>query len=254
MLLQITLKNKQPVELVDLTRSFLAVAQEYRFHALRIGEVTTEDDVKLYVEGFRSGSIIAELSAAVPALMPMVNDINSVGQFLAYMRGAYNLLTGRETSEKPLDLDVPSLERLAQIVEPVAKDNGSQMIIGTINIDELNITINHTDANAAQNAARRMISEQREPQTGLHHKCLLYWYQARNDTKSSSGERAVIEKLWRPPVRTIFADERIKAMFMQAEGYPFSAAFVVDVEVQTIQGKPRLYTITALHDVVDRED
>ena len=37
------------------------------------------------------------------------------------------------------------------------------------------------------------------------------------------------------------------------EAFPFSKAFLVDVIVETINGKPRLYKVTKYHEAIDKD-
>ena len=99
---------------------------------------------------------------------------------------------------------------------------------------------------------RREINLLDTPATGLHEKVLLYWYQARGDLKSRTGDRAIIESISSSSVKTICANEMIKSQMILNNENPFKEAFVVDVIVETIKGKPALYKVVALHDKLEQ--
>jgi hypothetical protein len=89
--------------------------------------------------------------------------------------------------------------------------------------------------------------------TGIQEKVLLYWYQARNDPRSKSGDRAIIESISTSAVKVVFVNENIKAKILSSSENPFMLAFVVDVAVETIQGRPALYRILEMHDSFERD-
>jgi hypothetical protein len=83
---------------------------------------------------------------------------------------------------------------------------------------------------------------------------VLYWYQARNDQKSQRGDRAIIESISPTPVKAIFVSEGIKGKTLLGTSNPFKRAFIVDVSVETIGGRPALYRITEVHDSLPKPE
>jgi hypothetical protein len=247
--LTIEIKNVHPIELGDFTQSLLSVAEEFRRVSFEDPEVAAAD-VKLYVTEVRTGSITATLLALAPQALQLLSYANSVLTFYKHVKAAVDYLSGT-TADKP-NLDKVSLQNIANIVEPIAKDRGSQMNFG--HVGQLVINIDYPKANAIQNAARREIALLNEPVSGVHEKVLFYWFQARADTKSKSGDRGIIESITRQPVKTIFANDIIKAQMMMESENPFKEAYIVDVGVETIRERPSLYKIISLHEKFPRED
>lgn len=112
--------------------------------------------------------------------------------------------------------------------------------------------MNSLEANAAQNAIQREQLRLREPSARAHEKVLMYWWQARNDITGHAGDKAKIESIYDCPVKTLFMDDSIKSAILLDEPYPFKKAFIIDVVVETIEGKPMLYKITRFHEAIDR--
>jgi hypothetical protein len=251
--LHIEIKNSQPIELIDLNKSLLGIAEEYKRFLSTSGSPADAEEIKLYVSEIRSGSVIADLVAFSPLLLPFVEQTVSILDFCKYLQAAYSYLLGK-SSEKPQPLEKVDYQALTNIVEPIAKDGAGQMNIGAININQpvIQITMNSIEANAAQNSAKREIEKLQEPVTGIKEKVLLYWYQARNDPKSEAGDRAIIESIYRGPVKTVFANESIKTKMLLDMENPFTHAYVVDVAVETIRGRPALYRILEVHDKIDK--
>ncbi|MCX5815689.1 MAG: hypothetical protein NTX75_05525 [Proteobacteria bacterium] len=250
----IKIKNQQPVELVDLTNSFFSLADEYkRFIGQDVIQESGDipEEIKLYIKEIRTGSIEADLVAYAAGMIPFLEHTKTVIEFGKYLKMAYDYLTGKSCS-KP-QLQKINYENLSAFVEPIAKDNASQINCQTIINGDVNVylDINSLEANAAQNIAKREISLLREPIIGIKEKTLLYWYQARNDPKSQVGDKAIIESIQTNPTKTIFRNDNIKSQMIYGEN-PFKSAYIVDVQVETIQGKPVVYKILDIHERIDR--
>ncbi|MCC7300401.1 MAG: hypothetical protein IT583_04930 [Verrucomicrobia bacterium] len=253
--LTITIENKQPVELTDFTRAFLAMAEEYKRYISKHDEDAVDGDIKLYIKEIRTGSIVADLLALAPLALPFMENSTTIIGFAGYLKSGIDFLLGK-TNQNPVT-EKQSYENLSAILAPVAKDNGSQIIFApTTNGNVVfNLTLSSLEANAAQNVCEREIEKLKEPETGFHDKVLLYWYQARNDTKSQTGDRAIVESINPRSVKTIFATESIKAkMLLDENENPFKSGYVVDVAVETVGGVPKLYKITELYERIDLEE
>ena len=249
--LTFAINNKKPIELGDLTRSLNGFAEEFRRHIERNEPEVSAAEVRLYVKEIRTGSVIADLVAISPQLLQGISYLNAIIGFSKHLKAAIDYLSGK-SDEKP-QLDKVSYENISSIVEPIAKDHGSQLNIGTVN-GAVFFNISSTEANAVQNSARKEIESLKEPSTKLHEKVVLYWYQARADKNSKAGDRGIIESIGINPVKVMCVNDQIKLQMIFEQENPFKEAYVVDVMVETIRGKPALYKILALHDKFERED
>jgi hypothetical protein len=249
--LTIEIQNGQPVELVDLTKSFLALAEEYKKHAERQHFDVTGGDVKLYVKEVRTGSIIADLMAQSPTMLPFLENVHSIITFVEYIKQITEYLLGKQHGKK--EIEKSTLQNVIQLVEPISKDCNSQISIGAFNLNNVNaavtININSLEANAIQNAAHREIDLLKTPETGVRTQVLLYWFQARNDPNTNTGDRAIIESISTSPVKVQFISEGVKGKILREN--LFDTAYIVDVAVETINGRPMLYKILELHDKME---
>ena len=246
----IEVKNTRPIELLDLTASLTALANEYQRHLQRDHAEDAASEVRLYVKEIRTGSVIAELMAASPSIIQGLSYANTVVSFSTFLKKSYDFLTGKSDA-KPVELDRKALEHLSQIVEPIAKDNGSQLNIGTLNGNVYYVT--SAEANQAQNTANRLLKDESTSATKYREKVLLYWHQARNDARSTTGDKGIIESISEMPVKVICMKDSLKAEMILDIENPFKEAYIVDVAVETINGKPVIYKIMKLHDKVPRE-
>lgn len=249
--LSVEIRNIHPIELSDLTESMSGLGSQYsRFIGNKGGKASS---AKLYIREMRTGSIIMDLVELLPAtaLFADLENYNNIIDFAKNLNDIYAYLRG--VSDKPEDLQVQDLKNVSAIVEPVAKDHGSIInISGEFNNSPIVITtISSSDANQIQNIAHRMIKESKEGISGFHSKVVFYWNTIKNNSRGNSGDKGVIESISPSPVKTIFSDERIKrAMAFMENENPVLMGYVVDVDVQTIQGRPVLYNILAIHTTV----
>lgn len=239
------------MELTDFTRGLLSVADEYRRFVKQQSGVTVADDIRLYIKEMRSGSIITDLVALSQTGLPFMENAVTVLDFSKYLFTAITFLTGK-SEERPA-FTKPNLENISLLLEPVAKDNAAQINCQTVINGDVKLTFNFNslEAKAAQHTAEREIKAMKDPVTGYHDLVVLYWFQARNDMAGGTGDRAIVESISKYPVKTICATPETKAAMIHDQGNFFTTAFLVDVNVETIDDKPVLYKIIKVHEPVE---
>ena len=248
----VKIKNTEPVELADFAKSMMSLANDYQSRQTADPRLPA----KLYIKEIKSGSIIAELAPMLPLAGQLL--IEHYDQIENYAEHLYNLigwLLGK--NGKPENTDGKQLNNLSNIVNPVANDKGGQLTFSTVNHSGSvvnNITVNCYEANTVQNRARqeiRQLQEQEEPvENGDYTQVLMYWAQA---APNKETDQAVIEAIWPKPVKVILPD-RIKQEILLDEPYPFKKLYIVDVNVQTVKGRPKLYKITRYYSSMDKGD
>ncbi len=252
--LTIEIKNKRPIELIDLTESLLSVGDEYKRFIAANPEFADSPGLKLYVKEIRAGSIVTELMALAPLALPFIHESKNLVEFAKYLKTTYEYFAGKG-KETPALIEKASYNNFTKIIETTAKDSGSQLVVNAFEGGQVvvNFNLNSTEANAAQNTIRRALEEMREPETRIHNQVLLYWYQARGDVKSNAGDKGIIESISAAPVKVVFENEKIKALMLLESGEnPFRSVYIVDVFVETVTGKPALYKVSAFHERLDK--
>lgn len=256
--LTVEINNNKPIELVDLTSSFLSLGEEFkRFVLTHPTEFAEAPYFRLYIKEIRSGSVKADLVAfatsATPYAMPFFAGANSLIGFAKHLKTAYDYFLGN-TDRKPA-LQNTEYNHLANIIEPVAKDQGSQINFITQNNNHteiyLSFTLDSHKANEVQNLIAKERLQLKAPETQVYRKKVLYWYQARNDLLSRAGDRGIIESISSSPVKIEFEDDAAKDAMLHGAANPFLTGYIVDVVVETIQSKPVLYKIVGYHGRVE---
>jgi len=254
-----TLNNVRPVELLDLTQSLLAIGEQYRRFAEDHFEASG-DDYRLYVREVRTGSIIIDLityatqpQILAPLTPVLIEFTKELGDWFEFFKG---IKDAEDIKEMLFGKSKKDLQQLSDIIEPAAKDPGSNINItaerGAIVL--INSSINSTEANAGQNVLRRYIEHIPAPTTGIHHDQVLYWYQIHQDRAAKPGDKAVIERIWPKPVKVRITSDDIKRKMLDDADNPFKKFYVVDVDVTESQNRPVLYKILDVKDSFDRDE
>jgi len=70
-----------------------------------------------------------------------------------------------------------------------------------------------------------------------------------------TGDRGVVPDVSDKPLPVYFRKsfQNLKERMVKGEVNPLTNAFVVDVHVQTVEGEPKGYIVTEVHDVVPME-
>ena len=251
----IEIQNKQPLELLDLTRSLVSLASQFNSYALRYGDSKENREAKLYVKEIRSGSVILELiEMATIGVLPFIENMNTVVGFAKHIKSAYDFFLGK--SDKKPEMNVNDYKDLSQIINPIANDNGSQLNMSTTvngNV-ELHLHISSVESNAIQNVIQvtQKMLKASEVDDDIRTNVLLTWYQARNDMKSAVGNKGIIESLTDKPMNIIFDNDDLKEKMLHGEN-PFTTVFVVDVKMQNVNGRLAAYKVVKLHDTFEIE-
>ena len=189
-------------------------------------------------------------------MIPFLENTNTIIGFAQFFHKVVKYFLNNE-GDQP-DLRPSEMKEFATIVNPVSRDNGSQMNISTTvngNV-EYHFHINSTESNAFQNIIKTHIEKSKLPENldEIHKSMLLSLYQARNDMKSKTGNKGVIEELYSKPLNITFEDEELKDKMLHSDINPFNTVYVVDVKIQTIQDEPKAFKIMKLHDYFDKND
>lgn len=250
--LEITIRNEKPVVLTDLTLSLLAVNQQFQ----RFLESKTNHDyqtsTELYIKEVRSGSIVVELVALAMPIIPLVWTGGPLNEWMNQAKAILDWLLAK-TANKPKDLAKADYNQWNSILEPVAKDSASQLNFSVSDNGRVinQFFINSSQANEAQNRIKRELAKIDEPEDHVHKKKVMTWYQTKFDAESHTGDKAVIESITKKPLKVIFDNNAVKEAMLKGDprfARPWhELAYVVDVELQTINGVPKVYTVLNYH-------
>lgn len=255
--LVIKIENNHPIELLDLTKSLVALSTQFNSYAVKHGDCKENREATLYVKEIKSGSIILELvELATAGMIPFIENTNTIIGFTQFLSSVVNYFLKNE-GDKP-ELHPSDMREISAIVNPISKDTGSQLnLSNTINGNvTFNFNIGSTETNALQNVLKSEIEKLKLPEHSdeIYSSELLTWYQARDDMKSKTGNKGVIENLHPKPLNITFDSEELKEEMLHSDINFFNTVYVVDVKIQTIQDEPKAFKIMKLHDYFDKND
>lgn len=253
-ILKIEINNNHPVELIDLTKSLYCLGEQYKRYCMKHADQSLTEDFKLFIKEIKTGSIKADLIALAPLTLEIVRDIDTVKEYASYLKYSFDYFLGK--SNKKYEYEKPDYIALSGILDPVAKDSGSQFNINAANSNNTIVVANNItfiEANAAQNAINKEQKELERLKENIHEKALLYLVQTKKDTASQTGDRGIIEEISPRTVKIIFESEEIKKAIIHAQKNPYHYAYVVDVKVQTVQSIPTVYKVISYHESVEIE-
>lgn len=250
--LSITITNERPIVLTDLTLSLLAFTQQYQ----QFIESETKEEYsaasELFIKEVKSGSIVVELVTMTMPILPLIWEGGSLSEWLKRLKEIVVWLLG-ETQSPPREFTKNDLKQWHAIVEPIAKDQGSQF---NINVSDNGTVINQffinsQEANAVQNNIKRQLGDLESPNDHIERRKVMYWYQSRFDASSHSGDRAIVDDITKKPLKVIFENNAVKEAMLAGDpkfDKPWhKLAYIVDVQVQTIEGVPKLYTVLSYY-------
>lgn len=249
--LTIKISNSEPVEVSDFAKSMMSLANDYE----NISTSNPKQPAKLYIKEIRNGSIIAVLAPIAPLAGQLFTEhFDLIENYAAFLKSVFDWLLNN--GEKP-QINIRNLNNISNLVSPVANDKGATINICTGNSSSnnaFNITVNYYGANTVQNKARQEIEKMKEDEeteiAGDYTQVLMYWAQI---AATKNTDQAIIESISPRPIKVIM-DENVKQDLILAEPYPFSKVHIVDVNVQTYKGKPKLYKITRYYSSLDKKD
>jgi hypothetical protein len=248
---QVKYETDRPVELADLGESFRALGKQYEDYVHRHGFDQTPGNARLYVSELRTGSILLILKNMLEQGSMVIKDFDVLAGFITNLSELIEYFR-KPKPTPPAEITREDASRLSRIVEPAAKDGGSNIsftfIGNTAPIHVTNITVNSESANAIQNNVRRFLGPA-VPDPGSFQSEVLYLHQMRGDPMSKVGDRGVIEKFSNKPVKLHFMTPESKAAILDTP-FPFKVAHVIDGQVSTVKGEPALYKVTNVHETL----
>lgn len=246
--LRFEFRNTRPVDLMDLTASLAAFGDAYQDYVVRSGHDIERGNVRLFVKEIRTGSIITELASYADQASFVLSHLDVAAGFVSHFVDVASYFLGLPNKAEPTRREAA---QAMAIMEPVAKDGGSQLFLNVVGDVHIHNHYDSQQANAIQNAARRRLGPPL-PTSQVYQDQLLVLYQVRGDPAAKVGDRGVIEAIDPSPAKLLFASEQVKAQIVDQAENPFQKIFVVDVDARAAEGKVRLYRVLAVKDVLDR--
>ncbi|WP_375323330.1 hypothetical protein [Flagellimonas sp. GZD32] len=254
--IQYCIEYKDPIEISEFTKSLNGFSNEYKKFVKDNYGHEFPVDAKLHIEKIEEGSVLATLVEYQDLILPFVGEVNTVWEFGKNLKTLYDHFLGNNNKPDDLKYDVKDLQNIADILAPgTHKENKI-----TINVygDHNNVPVLNADSIDASAMTHRIGQEKKmleTPKSSKYTKQAFYFDQAKKDIGSKSGNFGIIENLYPFRLKVIFEDDKLdKTAMLHGEHNPLMATYIVDVEVQMVKEKPKIYKILKLHEIIHDDD
>lgn len=259
------LDTNEPIELGDFVGAFTSLANEFeRFMKAEHPDLAAT--AQIYVREVKAGCIAADLVPWLAVAAPFIAEMDKILIVEDFVRRWGMRFTALVTGHRESQPETKNeLKDWADAVAAIANDpNGSSTLsAATFEGGEPQIRVAfHFDTKDAAKA-RDVIGERKKEldrKTGGTHERVLMFF-TRSDVNDAtmgrpSGERVTIEAISPQSLPLMYASELAEARIKHEirETRIYKKGFVVDVAVQTRDGKAVAYAVTNLHQVIDMDD
>jgi hypothetical protein len=262
-----------PIDLEGLGASFAALA---RFYARHHGPTKDEGEApRLFISKLENGSIVAEIVPYVVMLgqaVPFMQQAMVIANFTTKIGRAIRVFSGEEV---PSALDVPSKDDardIREFVRPLTGRKGADLKIQHARFErrdgeKVTILEYSFDENELNRAALTIDAElakpalpppevEEQPSVKTVGEVMLFFQQASRGAGKSSGrtaDKAIIPAVSDKPLPVYFLkDADLKEQMVQSQQNPLKdTTYIVDADVQLVDGEPKGYRITHVHKVID---
>ena len=261
-LIVVVIENTDPIDLLDFTASLTGLAREHeaRVRVQRPG--LDLDETRLLIVEVRKGSIILEM---LPALAPIITNVeyaNTAIDFVKHMAGMVGQL--KLPGGRLDDPTTAQLKNLGDTVQSIVRDSTGRLKIearykhGKV-LQEL--VIEKDDAVVIEANVTGQRREIEQSKSVAYPRVLMRLHQSSVEdlrVGKRTSEKGIVESIDMTPRTLIYvsdlAGQRIKEEIMKPDGNPFQKGFVIDLDVETVGGKPRAYRVIEVYDIIDLDD
>jgi hypothetical protein len=264
------------MELTGLSDSFAALARYYERH-YRPDDTWLETAPKLFITRLETGSIIAEIAPYAVFFGQVIAAINApviVANFTHRLVHAVRAFTdpggslSRSASEQPSRDDAADLRAFLRPLtgRPGAalgvrharfrKRDGKRETVAEYVFDEAEINRAAANIEKVLSSGGPAIPASETKGQRFYPEVMLFFQQAsRSPAKEAgrTGDRAIVPDISDKPLLVYFRKgiNDLKERMVRGDANPLNKAFIVDVHVQEVNGEPKAYLVTDLHDVMD---
>lgn len=258
----IEIHNSQPIDLLEFTSSLTALAKEHEAVMRERDPSVASEETRLLVVDIRKGSIILEL---VPALAPFVSTaefINTSVDFVEKLKRGFDSL--KKAGGRLANPSVQRLKNFGDTVQTVASDTDGRMRILARHKEQGILQEFVIEKDEAQHIIDNTAAQRREIEnisTAPLQRVLMQLYQTSADSPKigkRNSEKGIIESVDLIPRTLVYVSDqagaRIKDEILHSDANAYKKGFIVDAAVETVGGRPRLYRIMNVYEVIDLDD
>ncbi|MBO6602514.1 MAG: hypothetical protein JJ949_04660 [Roseicyclus sp.] len=262
--LTLKIDNSQPIRLADFVHAFTSLAEEYR-QTVSDSNDFVASEAEIYVKEVRTGSIVADLIPVVASVVPLVAaEVDRVILAVEVVERWRQRLTSLVQGVIPDGASRSDLRRWANAVEAIARDPDASSTLEAATFEDgkrevrASFTFKSSEARQIENVIEGEFQRLDTKKQADHERVLMVF--TRSDVGDApvgkrSGERVLISEVSDKPLAISYgselAEQRIKHEIRESDDNIFKKGFNVDVKVQLVGGRPAVYSIVNVHDIID---
>lgn len=265
--LRLRIQTEEPVEIGAFVGAFTSLAEEYR-RDIRENYPDADPEARIFVKEVRKKCIEADLIPYVVAAAPFVAQMDQViivEQFVrTWGKRITSLVSGNLGDWSPKKSE---LKALVDATEAIARDPNANSTLEAVTFEDGKSQVRASFQFSTREAKDAQVTidgvyEELEKPTGADHERVLMLF-TRSDVGNAtvgkrSGERVLIEEIHGKALALMYAsemaEERIKHEIREAEDNIYKKGFVVDVNVRMVGGKPSVFAVTNVREIIDLPD
>ena len=236
--------TEEPIEINDLIKSLKSISSEY-------ASFSKFTDLNVKVAEVRKGSYEFDLIlTSLRPLLPLISDINTTSDFVKRMIDIKSYFLDNNSNN--INPTVEEAKMLNSVAQPISIVNH-----GTINVfnntENVSLNIDKEEYKEIHKSTTKFIEknkDKKEEKNNIFKDRLIYFVQTRSDNKDY-GNKSICEDISDKEIKTNFENEQIKNNILDN---PYHFGFLVDLEVQYINGEVKVYKIIKLNDKIELSD
>ncbi len=271
-----------PIELIEMTLSFQAIAYEYRDYlkkkfAQQGKSLSAVDSIKLYITKIENNCILAELTSASLIMGQLFSGMENINTFVDFVSSIKNsidyfsaLAKQKTIRAKDVGYSKQQCKRYADLLKIAAENKNGQLGISAIEYEdttkEANIKLTvKFDSNEAFEARKGALlaKEALDHKEDATYKDVLMYFQQTNIDEAKNcgrtGDKAIIKAISPKELPVYFISDidqqKINYEKHDPDKNPLKCSYRVDVNVETDRlDVPRYYRVLRINEVIPPED
>lgn len=273
----------EPIELTDLTMSFIAISAQYQKHlistAKSAGGREKDPDVKLYITKIENNCILAELAGATDILGSLFSVMDYTNIFVEFIRNINDSIQFfRGLPDKDIKDITPEIiphnkrecSQFDNLLKVVSSTKSGELGLSVIEYNHETLTektyvsfkYSVSEALEARKGAMLAMDILEEKRDSQYKNVLMYFQQTNSDeskTDGKTGEKAIIEAIYHKPLSVYIVSnmdrERIMGDKKNTDVNPLKVSYMVDVNVEKDRnGVPRNYRVLKINNTIPDDE
>lgn len=265
--LSIHFDTENPIELTELTLSFMAISRQYKKFISKTKEGEEKKEARLYITKIENNCIIAELAPYISTILASANTIVEFSSNLADAINFFYNFAKSKGKKNPQDIpyDKTQCEDLAKILDVVTKSDKDKLALKAIKYTRetenaktlVEYNFDNAISKVASEGAHEAIALLTQKHDNDYYDVLLYYKQANTDElePTTSGHKVIITAISPEAMPVYFQSlldrQKMSNLINDPSINIFKTSFRADVRVEVNRfNEPQSYRILQIKEII----